>query len=154
MIRKILFTILGLGYALCPYDLLPDFFVGVGWIDDIIVLIVLWKLLQRYQTGRYGAGRDDSQSTQGSAGQSKGAFNENESFGTGQRSRGGFARSDPYDVLGISRSASPDEIKGAYKELANRYHPDKVTHLGEEFQQMAEERFKEIQEAYQELRVK
>jgi DnaJ-class molecular chaperone len=57
-------------------------------------------------------------------------------------------------VLGISRSASPDEIKGAYRELANRYHPDKVAHLGEEFQQMAEERFKEIQEAYQELRVR
>jgi DnaJ like chaperone protein len=154
MLRKILFTILGLGYAFCPYDLLPDFFVGVGWIDDIIVLIVLWKMLQRYQKGRSGIGRDDNRSTQGSAGRQKRTFDGNESFGAGQGSREGFERRDPYEVLGISRSASPDEIKGAYKELANRYHPDKVTHLGEEFQRLAEDRFKEIQEAYQELNIK
>ena len=45
----------------------------------------------------------------------------------------------------------PEEIKNAYKQLANKYHPDKVLHLGEEFKKMAEERFKEIQEAYREL---
>jgi DnaJ-class molecular chaperone len=35
--------------------------------------------------------------------------------------------------------------------LAGQYHPDKVSHLGEEFRQLAEKRFKEIQVAYQEL---
>ncbi|MBW1817978.1 MAG: DnaJ domain-containing protein [Deltaproteobacteria bacterium] len=43
------------------------------------------------------------------------------------------------------------EIRKAYRELANRYHPDKVNHLGEEFRDLAEERFKEVQTAYQEL---
>jgi DnaJ like chaperone protein len=153
MLRKILFTILGLAYALCPYDLLPDFLVGVGWIDDIIVLIVLWKLLQRFKKGRSGDGQHYSQSTQGSQGRPGGTFNGDESFGA-SGSRKGVGRNDPYDVLGIGRSASSSEIKGAYKRLANRYHPDKVAHLGEEFQKLAEERFKEIQEAYQELRGK
>ena len=153
MLRKILITVLGLTYAICPYDLLPDFFVGVGWIDDIIVLFLLWKLLQRFKRGRYA--HHDSQSTQGSQDRSKGdSFSGKESFGAGERSRAGSERNDPYEVLGIGRSASPDEIKGAYKRLANRYHPDKVNHLGEEFQQLAEERFKQIQKAYQELRVK
>ncbi len=151
MLRKILFAILGLGYALCPYDLLPDFIVGVGWIDDIIVLIVLWKLMQRLKRGRYGEGQTYGQSTQGRPG---GAFNGDESFGTGGQTREGAGRNNPYDVLGIGRGASSDEIKSAYKRLANRYHPDKVAHLGEEFQKLAEERFKEIQQAYQELRGK
>jgi DnaJ-class molecular chaperone len=57
----------------------------------------------------------------------------------------------PYDILGVAPGASKEEIKAAYRDLANRYHPDKVAHLGEELQTLAEQRFKEIQEAYQEL---
>ena len=33
---------LGIAYALCPFDLFPDVFVGVGWIDDLLVLGLLW----------------------------------------------------------------------------------------------------------------
>jgi DnaJ like chaperone protein len=61
---------------------------------------------------------------------------------------------DPYEVLQIPKEASQEEIKAAYKHLAGKYHPDKVLHLGEEFQSLAEERFKEIQSAYQKLAVK
>ena len=57
----------------------------------------------------------------------------------------------PYAVLGIAPDASPEEIKKAYKELAGKYHPDKVHHLGDDFQALAEKRFKEIQEAYHKL---
>ncbi len=63
-------------------------------------------------------------------------------------------KKDPYTVLGVNREASQGEIKKAYLVLANRYHPDKVLHLGEEFKEMAEMRFKEIQGAYQELKTK
>ena len=58
---------------------------------------------------------------------------------------------DPYRILGIDRSASAVEIKQAYRELARKYHPDKLEHLGDEFKELAEIRFKEIQKAYQEL---
>ncbi len=50
---------------------------------------------------------------------------------------------DPYEVLGLSRNASEDEIKKAFKTLAKKYHPD-LNH-GEK---QAEEKFKELNEAY------
>ena len=51
----------------------------------------------------------------------------------------------------MDRNATKEEIKAAYKRLASQYHPDKVSHLGEEFRVLAEQKFKEIQRAYQEL---
>ena len=54
---------------------------------------------------------------------------------------------DYYEVLGVSREASPEEIKRAYRRLAHRWHPDVAANKNE-----AEERFKEITEAYEVLR--
>lgn len=55
------------------------------------------------------------------------------------------AKRDYYEILGAKKSASLDEIKKAYRELALRYHPDRVPH---EQKKEAEEKFKEISEAY------
>ena len=55
---------------------------------------------------------------------------------------------NPYDILGVDRSASASDIKKAYRKLAKKYHPDKVHHLGDEFKQFAEEKIKEINTAY------
>lgn len=54
---------------------------------------------------------------------------------------------DPYEVLGISRNASAEEIKKAFHKMAAKYHPDK--HAGDP---VAEEKFKEINSAYQILK--
>lgn len=53
-----------------------------------------------------------------------------------------------YSVLGITSSATEDEIKKAYRQMAIRYHPDKVAQMGEEYQKGAKEKFQKIQEAY------
>lgn len=51
-------------------------------------------------------------------------------------------------VLGLEGGADFAAIKKAYRKLSMQYHPDKVSHLGEEFQRVAEEKMKEINQAY------
>ena len=53
---------------------------------------------------------------------------------------------DPYEVLGVSRSASKDEIKAKYRELAKKYHPD--NYVGTPLAEMANEKMQEVNEAY------
>src|SRR3989338_5778142 len=59
-----------------------------------------------------------------------------------------MGKRDYYEVLGVSRNASADEIKKAYRNLALKYHPDRVS---ADRKKEAEERFKEISEAYEVL---
>ena len=53
-----------------------------------------------------------------------------------------------YATLGLKKGASKEEIKKAYRKLSMKYHPDKVRHLGDEFQKIAEEKMKEINAAH------
>ncbi|RLA91766.1 MAG: hypothetical protein DRG34_01660 [Deltaproteobacteria bacterium] len=79
------------------------------------------------QTGSYHSGRPGQEESEPGAG----------------------AEKDPYEILDVSRNATPEEIKSAYRKKAQRYHPDRVTHLGDEFQRLAERKFQEIQKAYE-----
>ena len=65
-----------------------------------------------------------------------------------------FARDEEasYRVLEISKSASNAELKRAFRKMANKYHPDKVSHLGKEMQKLAEEKFKAVNDAYQQIK--
>lgn len=56
-----------------------------------------------------------------------------------------------YKILEITKEASDSEVKKAYRKMAKKYHPDKVVHLGKEHQKGAEEKFRKVQEAYDQL---
>ena len=57
------------------------------------------------------------------------------------------AAQNPYDVLGVARNASDDEIRAAYRTLVGRYHPDK--HAGNPLEGLAAEKVAEINRAYE-----
>lgn len=56
---------------------------------------------------------------------------------------------DPYKVLGVSPSATDEEVKDAYRQLAKKYHPDQYS--GSPIAELADEKMKEINEAYDEI---
>ena len=131
---KYLPWLIALLYLLNPYDLVPDFAVGIGWLDDLAVLgLAFWwafRLRRAYQ----------ARSTRASSSRREQAAPGKQEAGT-----------DPYQVLGVQPGASREEIKRAYKKLAAQYHPDKVQHLGKEFQELAHKKFIAIQKAYDTL---
>lgn len=53
-----------------------------------------------------------------------------------------------YKILEIEKNVSDEEVKKAYRRMAMKYHPDKVSHLGEDYKKNAEEKFKKVKEAY------
>jgi hypothetical protein len=139
MIKWIL-GLLGLIYVVSPYDLIPDFMVLRGWLDDLVVLYLIYRYYLKPFLSARGPGRaEERQQQRGSSrGQTRPSHQD-----SGPR--------DPFQVLGVAPGASAEEIRRAYLALAAKYHPDKVQHLGEDFQRLAEQRFKEIQAAYQAL---
>ncbi|WP_136482503.1 TerB family tellurite resistance protein [Cognatitamlana onchidii] len=63
-----------------------------------------------------------------------------------------YSNSDnAYKVLEIDKNVSVDDIKKAYRRMAKKYHPDKVIHLGKEHQKGAEEKFRKVQAAYEQI---
>lgn len=56
---------------------------------------------------------------------------------------------NPYEVLGVPRNASNDEIKKAYRQLCKKYHPD--SYVDNPLADLAEEKFKEVQAAYEQI---
>lgn len=57
-----------------------------------------------------------------------------------------------YKILEIEPAATNDEIKKAYRRMAMKYHPDKVSHLGDDFQKAAHEKFQSVNKAYENIK--
>lgn len=57
-----------------------------------------------------------------------------------------------YKVLAIDKSASNEDVKKAYRKMATKYHPDKVSYLGEEFRIKAKEKFQMLSEAFEKIK--
>ncbi len=147
LLRKYLPLLAVAVYLLSPLDVVPDFLVGLGWLDDLILVgLLIWflsgrsfPLFTRFGSPTGGARRTYERSSRKASGSS------------GRQQYDGRSPDDPYSVLGIRPEASVEEIKEAYRIAAAKYHPDKVTHLGKEFQELAHQRFVAIQQAYERL---
>lgn len=142
---KWLWAALALLYALVPFDALPDFLPGLGWLDDLLLAGVIWYFF--FRRADAPSGRTDTGTRRGPEDARRGSRHRE-----ADASGGTQAERDPYQILELQRGASQEEIRAAYRRLAARYHPDKVAHLGEEFQAVAEQKFKAIQAAYDALR--
>ena len=111
---KILIYLIPILYAVFPYDLLPDFLVGLGWIDDLILLGALYwyhfihrpaKAREKYQREQF-----ERTSYQEREGEHKKAYQESQ--GSAEKNNK-FSSHDPYQILGVNRNASAAEIKSA-----------------------------------------
>lgn len=57
-----------------------------------------------------------------------------------------------YEILEINKSSTNEEVKKAYRKMAVKYHPDKVSVLGEDVQKAAKEKFQKVQQAYENIK--
>ena len=57
-----------------------------------------------------------------------------------------------YKILEVDKTATNDEIKKSYRDLAKKHHPDKVQHLGDAYVKAAQDKFQQIQKAYQNIK--
>ncbi|MCF0207105.1 MAG: DnaJ domain-containing protein, partial [Bacteroidales bacterium] len=61
-------------------------------------------------------------------------------------------RDSDYKILGITKDATDDEVKRAYKQMAMKHHPDKVADMGEDVVRKATEKFQAINDAYNRIK--
>lgn len=151
---KIGLIIFGLLYLISPVDIIPDLLLPfVGWIDDGVVLGTIYYLIRYGRLPNFLFKKKPFK-------QSSNQSHENFSSDQKKRQTNGPANQEnasskpfqtPYEILGINPTASKKEIQSAYKEAIKKYHPDKLSHLGEEFCVLAKKKFIEIQNAYDTL---
>ncbi len=73
--------------------------------------------------------------------------------GSGNAYTGAAGTASPYQILGLPRTATNDEIRARYRELIAKYHPDKFAGLDDpEFSRLAAKKFQQVQGAYEELK--
>jgi len=135
-------------YVVIPVDLIPDFLGLPGRFDDL--LVALGTLLYLFSPSRKIPGTGGSKGARSSREGQRSHEGRSESEGASSK-KAAPGSSDPYELLGVDRGQGFEEIRRRYKEKLLQYHPDRVMHLGREFQEMAEGKTKEITEAFQKI---
>ena len=149
--------------------IIPDGIPGEEFLLPAIAIIGLLlrrRLLRNYYQQQYKnyKGQQGQRTSYQSTGQSYGSNNQKQgsnnfynrfrNWQTGfQQTQTETTTKDPYEVLGVKKGASVDEIKKAYREKLKKFHPDVVASLklGPEYREMFEEKTREIQKAYEQL---
>ncbi len=116
-------------YIVSPIDLIPDLFGFPGRLDDFLIVLgaAYWlqsrskKKLREENPDRAGADKSPPKTE------------------------------DPYKVLGVHSGQPLIEIQRKYREELLQYHPDRVQHLGRELQELAEQKTKDLNQAFQRI---
>ena len=148
---KIILIIFAFAYFISPIDIIPDFMIPyVGWLDDTFVIGVIIYMI-RYGKLPYFSGKGNKNKLfnvfANLFNSSKEETQNNQQNDTDYNKTG----KTPREILDVSENATKEEIQAAYKKKVKQYHPDKVSHLGEDLQKVANEKFIEIQNAYDSL---
>jgi len=133
-------------YFLSPVDIFPDFLGLPGRIDDFLVALAGLYFMYANSAKKRGSGGAASRSNAGDgrAGPGRGRAEAGEAPPEpGLR--------DPYEVLEVPRGTPLAEIRRRYRERLMQVHPDRVQHLGKEFQEMAEQKTRELTEAFRKI---
>ncbi len=140
---KLILAILAIVYIVSPVDLIPDLIPLTGWLDDAFIAGVILYFFRRgvfpsflSWLNHYVSGDRRQKTASG--------FDDTNHF---QRNA-----QDPYETLGLKPDASSEDIRAAYRQAVQFYHPDKVAHLGPELQALAKKKFVEIQKAYERIK--
>lgn len=150
---RIVLILIGIAYIISPVDIIPDFMVPyLGFLDDGLVMAVIYYLI-RYGTLPSFLLKKQKPSQTDNDQKSYGFDPKDRNSGSSEKKENSEQSSpkSPYDILGIRSGATKEEIMAAYKKAVKKYHPDKLSHLGEEFSSLANEKFLEIQRAYDAL---
>lgn len=137
---KIFLILACLLYFLWPWDFIPDVLGLFGRIDEVLLFAYALRWYWKKKLKEY---QEQIKREQAAEDKAKGApqepLNDESPF-------------DPYEILGVARDAEDEELKAAYRRETAKYHPDKVTHLGAELQELAHQRTLLIQRAYKQLK--
>lgn len=152
---KIILVIFGLAYLISPVDIIPDLLLPyLGWIDDSIVIATLYYLIRYGKLPSFLFKKQAPFVRPSGASAADFSSNKKKQKNNTTDQKNNFSNpttKDPYEILGIRPNASKNRIQTAYKEAIKKYHPDKLSHLGEEFSDLANRKFLEIQKAYDTL---
>jgi DnaJ like chaperone protein len=140
------YIVIGVLYVLMPIDLIPDFLPPLlGRLDDALVIgYLIWRYRRLHKTAVHYYQKAENLFS----GKSEKASSKEEDPVIDDSTS---SPQTPHQILGVLPSAKEKEIEQAYRKLVTKYHPDKVEHLGEEFQKLAHEKMLEIQKAYEAL---
>ncbi len=176
---RICLVLFGIAYLISPIDIIPDLLIPyLGWLDDGVILWAVYYIIRHGKlpwskkdspffngSAPHESDAGQSTSTSKTSGPSKGNAEKKTSDGqkastnesdkkkappTGKNTASSIH--DACKVLEVSPRASWKEIQAAYREQSKKYHPDRVSHLGKEFSQLANEKFVEIQNSYELLK--
>ncbi len=170
---KIILILFGVAYLISPVDIIPDLLLPyIGWLDDGVILWTVYYLIRYGRLPNYFFKNRNSfvnrssqkpethQKTYTQKNQAKTKQEKSSSNGKKYKSHGNTEKQSKsettipktaWEILGLQKGAGKKEIQNAYREAIKKYHPDKLSHLGEEFSSLANEKFLEIQAAYDQL---